>query len=172
MTPEGKPLGENIEERFFKKHRTMGQIQASINAYRGFLEEFGMEPPIFGGQERQKLETGHTVLLMHLKELFNLIGVLNGPDLEIMTDMMGDPTGWTAFNPWGAKNLLAKLGVVEDLFHKEIRATDEGYKTMGGTKFNFNTLIPGQGAAKGASSMTYQGKTINAPPGFVIRQGP
>lgn len=68
---------------------TVGRMQDGLDRYRKILGKHGAE--VMPGPDKMELKAAYTNLLMEGKELFNL-GVLNGPDLEIMQQYMQDPT--------------------------------------------------------------------------------
>lgn len=65
------------------------RIEQSLNAYEKLVSELGAE--IWPGEGQNRLKTAYTDFQMELKELFNL-GVLNGPDLSILSKALTDPT--------------------------------------------------------------------------------
>jgi hypothetical protein len=62
------------------------------------------------------LEASRTAVFMQLKELFNL-GVLTGPDMDIMESAIGDPTGRGAIGQ-STEGLLEQLRVVRDYINR------------------------------------------------------
>jgi hypothetical protein len=63
-------------------------ILQSLESYRGDIADSNRVSRAFPASDAK---TRHTSILLELKELLNL-GVLNGPDLEIMERMMIDPS--------------------------------------------------------------------------------
>jgi hypothetical protein len=61
----------------------------AIKTYQGQLKQFGLMGYI-SPADRAKMGTYYNNLLLQAKEAYNL-GVLNGPDYQIMTDMITDP---------------------------------------------------------------------------------
>lgn len=65
------------------------QVEAAVDKYEKLLKEHG--PSLFDISASSDLGTAYQDLMLELKELFNL-GVLQGPDLEIMQKTVTDPT--------------------------------------------------------------------------------
>tara|TARA_R110002020_G_scaffold48382_5_gene137980 strand:+ start:4031 stop:5278 length:1248 start_codon:yes stop_codon:yes gene_type:complete len=74
-----------------KKEVNLRNLEKQIDNYQSLVNEYGFE--LLDSPERNALATAYTSLLMNMKEYLNL-GVLNGPDLEIMERMIKDPTSW------------------------------------------------------------------------------
>ncbi len=74
-------------------YQTQAQIEASLNNYRTQLGNYGTK--IVPSGEKLKLKASYNDLLLEAKELYNL-GALQGPDLELMNQVMQDPTMWTS----------------------------------------------------------------------------
>lgn len=75
-----------------KAKQTFTAVNKQLDDYKALLEKHGSE--VIPGKARDELSTRQTQLLLDLKELNNL-GVLNGPDLEIMERLLIDPTAPT-----------------------------------------------------------------------------
>lgn len=73
--------------------RKLDQVDQSLGAYERLLERTGAE--IMFGPERKALKGAYTDVLLELKELYNL-GVIAGPDLDLMHDRLTDPTSLSA----------------------------------------------------------------------------
>ena len=74
-------------------YQSQAQIEASLNNYRSQLQKYG--PRVVPSGDKLKLRASYNDLLLEAKELYNL-GVLQGPDLELMNQVMQDPTMWTS----------------------------------------------------------------------------
>jgi len=91
--------------------------------------ETNFQDPITGGINKYgygstTADATHKAILMQLKELFNL-GVLNGPDLELMESILVSPTSWTG--TYG-KNVLDPESAVQegiDVVKEMLLATGE-----------------------------------------------
>jgi len=91
----------------------IGQVEQSVSGYRELLTKIG--PTVLPGKEHTELRTAYTDLLLEMKELYNL-GVLNGPDLEIMQNLIIDPTSPRAIalqSVSGPDALLSQIDLVE-----------------------------------------------------------
>jgi len=63
-------------------------LMKNMDAYKSDLQSGDV--PIFPDERKDRLSTAHRNLQMQMKELFNL-GVLNGPDLDLMNQILIDP---------------------------------------------------------------------------------
>lgn len=89
-----KPIpGSEPEKAQRKEEHRLGSTQSSLDRYEKALEATG--PTFFMGAGKAKLQTAYNDLMLEMKELYNL-GVLNGPDLEIMERTLTNPTTLTA----------------------------------------------------------------------------
>ena len=72
---------------------TAAKIDVNLQRYEEALREFGAET--FPGPAKDKLKSTRTQLLFDLKTL-NELGALQAPDLELMKDLLLDPTSITS----------------------------------------------------------------------------
>lgn len=82
--------GEGVKVR--ASNAQLDALEQSLKSYIENLDKtsaFGRV--VSRGAEVSKVETGHTDLLMQMKNLYEL-GVLNGPDYMLMTKIVEDPT--------------------------------------------------------------------------------
>lgn len=76
-----------------------GQLNAAARSFQGFMKSLQDYESMFAdggstawpGLRKDKLSTAHRDLQMQMKELYNL-GVLNGPDLALMEQILINPT--------------------------------------------------------------------------------
>ena len=116
------------------------RVETALDGYEELLTETGAE--IWPGQKKLQLQTAHTNLLMEMKELLNL-GVLNGPDLELMEKMIINPTsleaqGYEFFG--GIESLTSQL----DLVRRKLNFARDRAKRIYGPK---GARPPQQGTA-------------------------
>lgn len=82
--------GEGVKVR--ASNAQLDALEQSLESYIKDLEKTSSFGRIVSrGPEVSKVETGHTDLLMQMKNLYEL-GVLNGPDYFLMTKIVEDPT--------------------------------------------------------------------------------
>lgn len=76
------------------------QLHAAARSYQGFMKSLddyertfadGGGSTMWPGKRKDELGIAHRDLQMQMKELYNL-GVLNGPDLDLMNQILIDPT--------------------------------------------------------------------------------
>lgn len=67
-----------------------GALMSELEDYDKIYKEGGQA--VLPGGQKDALTTSRRAIQLQLKELFNL-GVLNGPDLDLMDSMLIDPTG-------------------------------------------------------------------------------
>ena len=87
-------LGATDRRTYTTGVQTLGRATDALDAYESVL--FGpngdqLNTAFMPGESRAGLQTAYNNLLLELKEAYNL-GVLNGPDLELMMRVVADPT--------------------------------------------------------------------------------
>lgn len=89
-------------------------VNNSLNRLESLVDQFGWEPSTgFNSDTVATLDAAHRAVQMEMKELLNL-GVLNGPDLELMDQMLVSPTAVPG-NPlkWGSRKDAIKASYAE-----------------------------------------------------------
>jgi hypothetical protein len=84
----GGPIPDAIRARAITVDQAYTNITSALDGYRKLVEDTGMT--VLPGQDRDAVVQARRNIQLQLKELFNL-GVLNGPDLELMNEMLPDP---------------------------------------------------------------------------------
>lgn len=104
--------GEGVKVR--ASNAQLDALEQSLNNY---LTDLGKTTPVgrlvTRGPEVSRVETGHTDLLMQMKNLYEL-GVLNGPDYMLMTKIVEDPTGFSQIAR-GTEGLKAQADTVRSI---------------------------------------------------------
>lgn len=121
------------ELRSTDEYKSLNKSNKSLSALLEFeriWKESG-EDLDFIGKDVGKLRTSYRTALLELKEYFNL-GVLNGPDLQIMEEIMPDPTslserGAALIGRGGADAVTAGI---ENLKKQLYSSIDERYETI------------------------------------------
>jgi hypothetical protein len=80
---------ETVTNRKASVKSAVASINDQLNRYEELVGKYGVEA--VPGPAKDQLLTVRRGLQLQLKELFNL-GVLNGPDLELMDSMLWDPS--------------------------------------------------------------------------------
>lgn len=75
--------------RVEQQRRAFANVKSALDRFEQGVEQ-GIR--LMPGQQKSALETEYEGLQLQLKELFNL-GVLNGPDLELMRRIINNPSG-------------------------------------------------------------------------------
>jgi len=83
-------------------------IQESLTAYEKLVNKHGAE--VWPGKGRDALSAARRDLQLQMKELFNL-GVLNGPDLDLMNELLIDPTSPTTTAEGAIGQMFGSAGV-------------------------------------------------------------
>ena len=79
--------------------QSYNNLNAALEDYKKLIKQTGVS--ILPGQENDQIAQARTNLQLQLKELYNL-GVLNGPDLSLMENMIFDPqVSWNPLNTAG-----------------------------------------------------------------------
>jgi hypothetical protein len=80
-------------EKKAEEYEKLDRVDSSIAAYKNMISKVGTE--YFPTEGKLAIGGLHKDLLLELKELYNL-GVLSGPDLSIMEQVIMDPTALTS----------------------------------------------------------------------------
>ena len=137
---------------------TVNNSERKILAFQKKLDE--IQPnPLTRGEDRADIQSQYTSLLLELKNLEEL-GVLAGPDLNLLQSMVGDPTGFQQFFISGGtagikkqlNNLLSSIGDRKTPIYKElgmeepegtITQTRKKYYMPGGREIKVNATGDG-----------------------------
>lgn len=84
-----KPSGVGEENQLNALARSYQGMMKSLDDYEKMFSEGGST--MWPGARKDALDTAHRDLQMQMKELYNL-GVLNGPDLDLMNQILLSPT--------------------------------------------------------------------------------
>lgn len=110
---EVAPEAPEVSTQEASRARVLGEAQGAVQAYRDVLREVGVQRFYDPADPRiARLEAARTAALMQAKELFNL-GVLSGPDLEIIEGAISDVTGRGAMRN-STEAALEQLTVLDD----------------------------------------------------------
>ena len=137
---------------------TVDNSERKILAFQKKLDEIKPNP-LTRGEDRADIQSSYTSLLLELKNLEQL-GVLAGPDLDLLQSMVGDPTGFQQFFIAGGtaginkqlNNLLQsirdrKTPIYKELGMKEpegtITQTTQKYYMAGGREIKVNATGDG-----------------------------
>jgi hypothetical protein len=137
---------------------TVNNSERKILAFQTKLDE--MQPgPLTVGEDRADIESQYTAVLLELKNLEEL-GVLAGPDLDLLQSMLGDPLGFRQFFYKGGtagvkkqlNNLLQSIRDRKTPIYKElgmeepegtITQTTQKYYMPGGREIKVNATGDG-----------------------------
>lgn len=109
----------------------IARVDQALDNYRQAVATVGTK--VIPGPEKLRLSSSHTDLLMEMKELYNL-GVLNGPDYELMLGVIKDPTSvWTVGQGYTGKDLLKQL---DSVVVPKLEAAKRLYKEKYGRPFD------------------------------------
>jgi len=96
------------------------QLDALEQSLKSYISDLDKTTPmgrlISRGPEVSAVETGHTDLLMQMKNLYEL-GVLNGPDYTLMLKIVEDPTGFGQIAR-GTEGLKAQTDTVKSIINR------------------------------------------------------
>jgi len=130
--PEEKP-SEVVQEVTQERRKTLITNIDTLNNSLVKLENFEqavdeIQPGVFTfGEERAKIKSLHTSILLELKNLEEL-GVLAGPDLDLLLSLLGDPTsfqqrftqGGVAGTKIQIQNIKNTIAEKKNRFNKEL----------------------------------------------------
>jgi len=108
---DARKLNQEIVKNDAYKVIRKGQdsLQYLIEFEKAF-EKYGLET--IPGPAKGDLSTKYQTSLLNLKEFFNL-GVLNGPDLEVLAGILPNPTVMTSVGPWGLISIPKKFAGIK-----------------------------------------------------------
>lgn len=100
-----EPAGVGEQAVLQKQARAFQSLMTGLDDYERLFNEVGQSgfDRVLPGSKNDALSTAHRNLQMQMKELYNL-GVLNGPDLDLMNQILLDPTDVSS-------NLLGAVGI-------------------------------------------------------------
>lgn len=102
--------------KYLSQAQTLDSLDGAINQYMALIEKHGPQIQTSGLQGDNKiaaqLDAARTAIDIQTKELFNL-GVLNGPDLDIIRGAIPDVTGFEAWGKTG-DSVGASMNVLRD----------------------------------------------------------
>lgn len=129
--------GGNVE--IMKRQQAFLNVSKALDSLEADLTQHGSV--IMPGVEKSALSTDYGNVRLQMKELYNL-GVLNGPDLALMTSLIGDPTSFTgrinlSLHPGDEQKnrVLAQLRKVREKIQgfQQSLATASGARSPGAT---------------------------------------
>ena len=97
LGPDGMPLGPKdkpLPEAAQKQVLGARNLQDAVGVYLAQLEKFGLSN-MASPDDRAIMGNAYNNMMLQAKEAYNL-GVLNGPDYEILQSVVKDPTKWSA----------------------------------------------------------------------------
>lgn len=120
--------GFTDKETLRKGKLKLANFSDVLDRYEGLIDKFGAE--IMPGPDKRTLGATRTELLLEAKELFNL-GVLNGPDLELMERIISNPTTVGAKVAEVASDVLGSDVGGRKTFKAEIKVLRDKVKQVG-----------------------------------------
>ena len=113
-----KPSGVGEQSQLNAAARSFQGLMQGLQDYEQLFAEGGATA--WPGQRKDQLSTAHRDLQMQMKELYNL-GVLNGPDLDLMNQILLDPTSISG-------NIMDAVGISD--MEKRIPANIQDVRRM------------------------------------------
>lgn len=124
--PADKPAGPEYTQKqvtdYTNSAKTLDALEGAVNQYQSLIDTYGpqlwdrnlnpLDNPGVRTVAAAKLDAARTAVDIQIKELFNL-GVLNGPDLDIIRGAIPDLTGGEALGS-SKENAKASLGIIYD----------------------------------------------------------
>jgi len=130
----------------------ISSLENRLDLYAGMVRETGNEQ---FGAARDAVVTERRAIQMQMKELFNL-GVLNGPDLELMDQMLYDAAPSGKLNRLGAAAGSVLGGAFESM-NPGVRATKNAEHLKGMFKGIFENRLKALGVATERSGVPENG---------------
>lgn len=118
------PASKNQKD-YAKLNSAIKKTEAALDRYETMFDQTGTKIKPDG--DKLALNTTYKDLMLQLKELFNL-GVLNGPDLEIMEQYLQNPTSGIAviYEAFGGRDgFKRQMQLVRDKIQSEVQINRE-----------------------------------------------
>jgi len=107
--------GEGVKVR--ASNASLDALEQSMTQYvKDLGKTTGLGRLASRGPEVSKVESGHTDMLLQMKNMYEL-GVLNGPDYMLMTKIVEDPTGYSQLAR-GTEGLKSQLDTVKSIISR------------------------------------------------------
>jgi hypothetical protein len=121
-----KTVGKPAPEAFSKGAVAYNNLSNALNKYESIITKGGITA--LPGDKKQELQTLYRDILLQAKEAYNL-GVLNGPDLQILESVIVDPTSLGSnFNPAvGTKGVLNNIKQVKEIVERQRQSLQGTY---------------------------------------------
>jgi hypothetical protein len=141
------PRNTAVETGVVAQKKAVLDVRSAINRFRENVKSNGVA--VVPGVTRSGQDTDYRSLLLKMKEMYNL-GVLNGPDLALMEQIINPPASWgtlgrSALGRTDPKNIImAQLDKLEADLNERARRLklDEAAPAGGGTD-RFGPRPPG-----------------------------
>lgn len=121
-----KSVGKPAPEAFSKGAVAYYNLSNALNKYESIIAKGGITA--LPGEKKQELQTLNRDIQLMAKEAYNL-GVLNGPDLQILESVIIDPTSLGSnFNPAvGTKGVLNNIKRVKEIVERQRQSLQSTY---------------------------------------------
>lgn len=142
------PTSKDVEE--IKKVSTAGQsLKNTLGKLKSAVDQNGIE--VLPGQNKRLMEGLVRDVQLQAKELYNL-GVLNGPDLQLMESIISNPTSfWDVAKNLGQKDAFLKsFDQVGGLVDSRVGAVANGRGFVKSQSQNQSTIVPQEKFVGGA----------------------
>jgi hypothetical protein len=146
-------------------NKQIDELEKSLDSYVSNLNKTsGFGRLVDRGAEVSRVETGHTDLLMQMKNLYEL-GVLNGPDYMLMTKIVEDPTG--LMQVWrGNEGLTAQTDTVKSIINRARNLNNDRLQQAGVDAYRNTKAEPqGDGGTSGTPKVTTKAQYDALKPG-------
>lgn len=151
-------------------------LDRELQNYEGLIKQHGVSfwP---GTEERTKYDTARRNIQMQMKELYNL-GVLNGPDLALMDQMLVNPTTQSSPDAGITQQVLDTASAPIRAFYKSFMLQGQAKANIGDLRASMRNMYeakrdtvlrrPRQTPQPPASNAAGQAATPALPPGFQL----
>lgn len=126
ITPTGlSERGVNPPAEYNKSATGLVELRNSLKNYRDVIKNVGGTRAVPGSDNSVALKAAHTSVMMGLKNAMEL-GALAGPDVEVLSGMLLDPT--SSGGLWrGPDGINAQLGQVDKYLDSRTNAVEQVY---------------------------------------------
>lgn len=113
----------HLPKEYKEQESQFHSLNDALNNFESKLKQYGTE--LWPSRDKKDIKTAHTNLLMELKELKRL-GVLAGPDLDLMLSMIADPTAFSE-QFYGYEDYQPSIQQVRDMAIKSFNLKRKQY---------------------------------------------
>lgn len=153
-----------LQREYNKGFSTLSNMGKTVNNYRTVLDKLGPQMALgrWNAVDEQKLKSAYKALQIDIKDLAEL-GVLAGPDMQLIEDWVQDPTTAGAMMT-GKAGLMAGVAELSNYLDNKRSTFQEQYQGLNVKTRSFDIKKPPIFEQTSPTSIIYEGKTYTGTP--------